>query len=88
MPLEFKLYRKAKRVATTKTFIKDFPRGIEMLNVINDRYYFFDKAKDGTILQGTFTGQPDIFWQSRYDYVYDRKTKETYELGETVNEQE
>lgn len=86
--LEFKLYRKAKRVATTKTFIRDFPRDIGILNVANDRYYFFDKAKDGAIDRGTFTSQPDNFWQERYDYIYDRKTRETYQLGESINEQE
>ena len=89
MALEIKLWRKAKRVATTETFKKDFPRGIEMLNNVGDRYYFFDKEERGKIRQGVFVNSVyagmDDFWQRRYDYIYDRQTKETYQLGESVN---
>jgi len=69
-----------KLVKTTKRFINDFPSGITMLNIVNDRYYYFDKTRSGKIASGMFWNwKSEIdFPANHYTFIFDRVTKETF----------
>jgi hypothetical protein len=74
------------KTKTTNRFLKDFPSGIHMLNVMDDRYYYFDKRKSGKIAWGVFRGWEfdEEHWTEwgRPAFMFDRETKITYKLRE------
>ena len=74
------------KIKTTNRFLKDFPSGVHMLNVLDDRYYYFDKRRSGKIDWGVFRG-----WELDEEewtewgcpaFMFDRETKITYKLRE------
>ena len=81
-----------KRIKTTSRFNKSFPCGIMMLNVINDKFYYFNKTSNGYIYDGMFWSFLDKrhfisndftdFPSKHYTYVYNRNTKETFKLSD------
>ena len=72
-----------KQVKTTKRFYKSFPTGITMLNVVGDKFYYFNKTSNGYIYDGMFWSWLDTtdFPSKHYSFVYDRVTKETFKLN-------
>jgi len=79
------------KVKTTNRFYQSFPSGIETLNVMSDKFYYFNKTSNGYIYDGMFWSFLDNrhftnanytdFPSEHYSFVYNRATKETFKLS-------